>query len=1679
MAKSLRPELPSTRKVSRLGERREPSAVETPLSPLKGKSRAEAIVATCEAALRASTKDKKDQEQVARFHFEIARQCESPLGDLQRAADEYQKALSLRPDHAPSIRGARRVLLRLGQHQQALPWFDAEIRLQAKPRRRAELYLQKAECLAKLNRETEIPKTLAAAVEVAPNDVSVLSALVLVERRTGNHASLDRALSQWAEVAASDPKLRAVLLAEQARLAETVRRDTKTAIELYRGALNADIHAVGVIAALERLYYAEGRYNEYAEVTGLAAEQATTAQGKALAMHRMGLVLIDRLGRIPEGLAALERAHQELPSDVALLEDLISTYERANQPRKLASALERLHSLKSEAQARAGIAYRIGRIYEDGLHDDVHAAKWLAKELERDPTESSSLDALSALYVKHSQWKQLVQMRLSEADACQDGPRRASLLTRVARIVETKLFDADQATQLYARAVAAEFAYAPAFLSLERLLLVARRFSDAIKLYEQAVDSTTDVDERSSHLFKIGRLQEDILGNSRAAFEAYERASATGHVQVEALHAMQRAAERGQLWSELVRALEQEAQLTKDSHRKLSLLHRAAEVTAEELGEVDGAVARWKKLLDLDGKYEPALLGLSEVLHRVGRWEDWLSVQKRHLQALGQSPARTMVHYEMGRILDEQLGRRGEAVAALREVLAVNPHHQLAELALERLLSAEERWTELVEILEKTAAGAEPSVVSRRLSRAAEILEHRLGKPDLAQAQFDKALAASPDYARAITGRLRLLTHARSSKALAEALASLSMASPDTPEGRLAAFREAEVRRDELSQSDKAAAALQRVTASQPDCLAAHIALEELESTLGNWPMVPAAIAAQVRLLADPVAKVAALNRLAFVHRRLGETDKQLNTLVSLLETEPNNVMALEQLEQLALETGNAALLGQVDSRLSTLADDPRVGASHQTRLAEALEDADDGSALEAFLRAHERDREDVAAVRGIGRLASARRDIARIELAADGELLTTRELDVAAGLLLYASQLRQAAGDADGATQSASKALAIHPDNDGCLDRLTELRLLRGEVDPLLAELSHAAGQAKSKERAGVLWITVAHILADVKKDVAGAIAALSRVTQAQPANVDAWLEMGDLYVRDGQLSAAVDRYRKVLDAKATQEQLLLARLAMGTILVELGNPGQALEHLQAVLSMSPGEPKALKALLEVRLQRNETEVAAGLAAQLIEHAPNLEEQADAFVSLGRIERQRRRPQDAILAFAKAVAIVGVKGRAAGELSSLLSTLKSEGHPADYRVAADALTAYVEKRAEPGPELVAACALLGKILDSELGKPEQAVAHLERATQHAPEDTELLAQLAQVRERAGRYPSAIESYRLLLCFDANVADAYRGIARSLEKLNRTSEAASALLPLAVLGAATSAETATVATRSITVASLPPRSLSTDLLDVLGSPMVVDPIGNLITSMADGLDRTEAVEIERFGLSSRGKINARSGHPLRAVADRVANASGIEDFELYIANQGVSSILVTTTDPPALVVPQKLVEAAESVQVFAFARIFTLMSRRWHACDQFDGLELQHWYMAALRLADSTYAAGTPDDEQVSTYAKRLSKALPWGRRGRVEEAASACFGISPAVVEDFRMRARWAAARLSCLLCDDLVGAANWVRHSEGAQSGRPAAMAALGTALVEELQRIWIMEASNDVRRRLGLIG
>ena len=85
--------------------------------------------------------------------------------------------------------------------------------------------------------------------------------------------------------------------------------------------------------------------------------------------------------------------------------------------------------------------------------------------------------------------------------------------------------------------------------------------------------------------------------------------------------------------------------------------------------------------------------------------------------------------------------------------------------------------------------------------------------------------------------------------------------------------------------------------------------------------------------------------------------------------------------------------------------------------------------------------------------------------------------------------------------------------------------------------------------------------------------------------------------------------------------------------------------------------------------------------------------------------------------------------------------------------------------------------------------------------------------------------------------------------------------------------------------------------------------------------------------------------------------------------------------------------------------------------------------------------------------------------ALPWGRKGRVEEAGDLYVRAARPAGGDFINRARMGALRASAVVSDDLVGCIGWMQRVEAESSN----------AVGQDLLRHWTSDAAFAVRRRL----
>lgn len=1631
--------------------------------------------------LEADLGRERDPLRVGRLHYEVARLYEAPIGDLTNAADHYQKAYATSPDHLPTLRGARRVLCAKKTFQAALPLFDAEARYLSEPALKAQLFYEKGRILEdQLAQKREAREAYTAAAELDPQNVAYLKALERVDTQAKAWDALDKTLESSANSVASDARHRAALIVERARLTEARKGDSRTATELYNEALGFDPRAPAALEALKRLHYAHQRWRDLTFVLQREAEQASEPNVRAMAYYRMGRVLADRLGHLDEGLAAFERAAAELPREPMVLEELARLYELAKRWDALAGVLERLSELARTDNEKVGIQHRIGQIAEERLNDETRAITWFSSALGVDPTYLPALQALGKIYTRRQQWAELIGMHLGEAGATADAARKASSHARVAAIYEERLGNVEHASAHHARALGLLPGYAPSFKALSRIYQQAGKWRELVELFERAVDEAKDGETKITYLFKIGRAWEDALGSPVHAMGAYKRVLDVAPNHFGAIHAVQRAAERAGRFKELVWALELEAEKVNDKRQAVMLRHRAGEVLEDCLGDLEGALARYRRVVELDKGYQPALSSLGRLYYQAGRWEDLLDTYKRELEVASKGTASAALLYKMGELSEERIGRDDDAIAFYRRAIDADPFHRPALHALGRKLAERGQWAELVKLIELELSGLkDPDERARSAFHLGEVYENRLSQPERALAAYEQALLAVPDFRPAIDGRSRLLTLAKEYKKLSEDLSREITSAKDPVVAMVALYRQGEIYRDELNDTRRAIEAFEAVLARDPSHLGALLALEPLYAEIGAWEPLAKIYATEARVLADVGARVAALKELARLEetRGVGKPEEVRAAYIAVLQLSPSDPGALAALERIALSSGDTQLLTHVDAKLGATLSSPALAAVHQTRLAEALEALGDPSALETFRAALARDRDNLAAALGVTRLAESSDDPGLLGEAAELAFRVLGDKPLGAGLLVRASTALMQQSDVEGAVMALEAALEKHPDSVEAATELRRLLLARREVDRLFDTLCQAAQWATDRERMACLWLDVSEILADEKRDVPAAIAALHRTLEKMPRHIPTLMRLGDLYTRDKQWAEAVDRLKQALAANPPPEIEIAAHLMLSRILKdELGDEARALVSLERVLALDPKNREALGRVLEVQMRRGQMTEATNTAAELVAVASSNKERADTLALLARLNRQNKNLDGAANAFEQAVSMVGTEGTIAAEFKDLLLEQKLLGEDPRWDYYIGALNGYSEMQSDPRTRSAIQLEI-AQVLADEMELVDRALHTLQRALAADPESVPLRTELAKRLKQSGHFPQALIELRRLLETDVTRVETWSSILECFQGMQRKEEAVLAMGPLVALGFANDLERATVSSRPSRFAHSRPGSFDETAfrgVDARGA----DPALGVLSAISEGLGKVFPPELDRYGLSSRDRITTRSGHPLKQLADRVASVFGPLEFDLYLHRAHQGALEIELTDPVGILVPAHVTTLREPEQVFLFARPLALLARGGHALGRLAPAEIALLLIAACRALDPSFGAGVSDEDFLQQQQRRVQKAMSRRSRRALEEIGPTFMATPRPDWEQWAFEHRKSAARAASLLADDLPSSIALVRRMEGDLAGLRGAALAQGINLTHDLLRFWVSDAAFALRRRIGLL-
>ncbi len=388
-------------------------------------------------------------------------------------------------------------------------------------------------------------------------------------------------------------------------------------------------------------------------------------------------------------------------------------------------------------------------------------------------------------------------------------------------------------------------------------------------------------------------MLEERLGRLDDAVARYREALALDPDLAPARSALERLYESGARWEDLCALLETELADLSSPAERIAQLFRMARLREERLGDLEGAAALYRRILELEPGSRVALPALGAVLGRLGRIEELAEVFLREADVADDPRRKVAFLQRRAELFDEHLDDPERACAAWEDVRGVAPGHLPAVRALGRLHARAARWEELAAMYRAEAdAAADPAAAADLLHRIGELLERRMGRVDDAVVAYRETLTLAPAHLPALHALARIYRARGDDEHLVDVLRAQGAARVATVERAAPLAEAARIAEQRLGDPERAIEHYEEVLRIEPRFAPALRALDRLYAQTGRFD----ALAALRRSAPDssPEERAERLLRLARLEAdRTGDRGAALRALDELVAVVPGHPAAL------------------------------------------------------------------------------------------------------------------------------------------------------------------------------------------------------------------------------------------------------------------------------------------------------------------------------------------------------------------------------------------------------------------------------------------------------------------------------------------------------------------------------------------------------------------------------------------------------------------------------------------------------------------------------------------------------------------------------------------------------------------------------------------------------------------
>ncbi|AKU99995.1 TPR domain protein, putative component of TonB system [Labilithrix luteola] len=966
-----------------------------------------------------------DQGEKKQISYEIAKLYETELKDLDRAIDTYNGVLEDEPTDSRAL-AALDVLYR--QLERWEPYVDTlrrRIELDATEQELIDLKFRLGQTLEKhtgdaagalenyreilfLNAQHDGAREALEAL-LANESLRGEAAAILenIYEERGDWSKLLTALDILSE-AEGDSDKRVALLRKIARFSSEMLNDHARAFKALASALREQPHHEQTRAEIERIAEISTTWKALTELYEQIAEGLTDAQLARSFWMRSAMIEDQQLGLVDEAASGYVHVLSLDPADSEALDALEALFVRTQRWTDLIGVTERRIEQTADPERREALYVQMARIYDEQLARPDDAVASYKRVLELDPASQTALSALDALFTRQRMWSDLAENLEAQLALATEDEAQIALMLRLAALRESEMNQIEQAIDGYRSVLERDVSNAQALAALERLgrdaayeLVIAdlleplyRQIGDYQKLigaHEVQVRRADDAARRVDLLHQIAQLHEDAAADLNSAFATLARALKEDPANDVTQQQIDRVARATSRFDDLAQVYRQLASEIEDAQLASSLFMISARVYEADIGDVDTAIALYRRVLEIDATLLAAATSLERLFRQTERYQDLSQILQRKAEILDEPGDKKDALFQAAAIEEDVLEKPEAAIAVYKKVLEIDEDELRALDALIKRYLGLSRWADLLAVYSKKAdLVADPDEKKRIYYQVGAVFERELGDVTSAIDTYQKILELDPDDLQALSRLDVLYEQAQNWQELLGVLTRESEMCDDPNESISFQYRIAELyerRLDDVTRAielyreilqrqvdhEPTLTALEGLKSGEKDPLGAAAVLEPVYEAASDWPRLISVHEVQVRHASDPFQQVDLLHRIARLYEDALESHgNAFDTYARALTLDNGNEATLQNLERLAMVVNRWPQVASLyDVELDKLTETPDRFVELGLRLAQIfevqLEDVD--NAIIRHRKVTEVEPENQNAVRSLDRL--------------------------------------------------------------------------------------------------------------------------------------------------------------------------------------------------------------------------------------------------------------------------------------------------------------------------------------------------------------------------------------------------------------------------------------------------------------------------------------------------------------------------------------------------------------------------------------------------------------------------------------------------------------------------------------------------------------------------------------